>query len=83
MTRAASYIVAAFASPAPLSKSRPSRVITDCDSDRLPLHSRMKARSPGRTNLCIFRHTFTSSKPALVRESEAMTRPWRVMMPTQ
>ena len=35
--------------------------------------SRTKTRSPGRTNVCIFRQTFTWSYPAFVRESEAST----------
>lgn len=46
---------------------------TDCEQERLPLVRRMKARSPGCTKACIFRQTFTWSKPAFVRESEAST----------
>ena len=37
----------------------PSRVITDCEHDRLPLVSRTKTRSPGWAKKCILRQTFT------------------------
>lgn len=43
----------------------------------------MKTRSSGSTNVCIFRHTLTWSNPAFERESDAMTKPSRVITPTQ
>ena len=47
----------------------------DWVQERLPLLSRTKTRSPGWTKMCILRATLTWSWPALVRESEAITRP--------
>ena len=61
----------------------PSRVMTDWEHDRLPLVSRTKSRSPGRTKVCILRQTFTWSAPEFDRESEARTRPSFVLMPRQ
>ena len=55
----------------------------DWVQERLPLLSRTKTRSPGCSKRCILRATFTWSWPALVRESEAITSPWRVQMPRQ
>src|ERR1700761_1939806 len=57
--------------------------MTDCEQDRLPLVSRTKTRSPGRTNVCILRQTVTWSAPEFDRESEARTRPSFVLMPRQ
>ena len=48
----------------------------DCVQERLPLLSRMNTRSPGWTKVCILRAMLTWSWPALVRESEAITRPY-------
>src|ERR1700677_1444944 len=81
--RAAAYMDSAFANPSPDAKSSRRRVITDWVRDRFPLVRMTKALSPGRTNVCILGHTFTWSDPALVLESDAMTRPCRVMMPRQ
>src|SRR5947209_585002 len=53
----------------------------DCVSDRLPLVRTVKTRSPTRTKVCILRQTLIWSYPALVRESDAMTSPRRVMIP--
>src|SRR3954447_478403 len=83
ITRAASYSDGAIASPRPASKSRRSSVTTDCVSDRLPLASSTNTRSPGCSNTCILRQTLTWSYPALVRESEAITRPYLVTIPRQ
>jgi len=55
----------------------------DWVQERLPLLSRMNTRSPGWTKVCILRATLTWSCPALVRESEAMTSPSLVQIPTQ
>jgi hypothetical protein len=55
----------------------------DWVTERLPLERRTKMRSPGWAKMCILRATFTWSWPALVRESEAITRPCRVQMPRQ
>ena len=57
--------------------------MTDCVSESLPLASSTNTRSPGVTNVYIFRQVLTWSYPALVRESEAITRPARVTMPRQ
>ncbi len=57
--------------------------MTDCEHERLPLVNRMKTRSPGSTKVCILRQTLTWSYPAFDRESEAITSPSRVMIPTQ
>jgi hypothetical protein len=57
--------------------------MTDCAHERLPLVSRMKTRSRGSTKVCILRRTLTWSYPVFDRESEAITSPSRVMMPTQ
>jgi hypothetical protein len=58
-------------------------VITDWVSDKFPLVRMTKARSPGWRKVCILGHTFTWSKPAFARESDAITNPSRVMMPRQ
>jgi hypothetical protein len=55
----------------------------DCVSDSEPLVSTTNTRSPGWTNVCIFRTVFTWSYPALERESDAMIRPCFVMIPRQ
>ena len=55
----------------------------DCEIERLPLVSKTRTRSPGKTNVCILRWIFTWSYPAFVRESEAMTSPSRVLIPRQ
>ena len=44
-------------------------------SDRLPLASSTKTRSPGVTNVYILRQTLTWSYPELVRESDIITSP--------
>ena len=73
----------ADASPTPRSKSRHSRVTMLWVSDKLPLTSSTKTRSPGSTNVCILRQTFTWSYPEFVRESDIMTKPSLVMTPKQ
>jgi hypothetical protein len=51
--------------------------------ERLPLVRMTKTRSPSWTNRYILRQTFTWSKPAFERESDAMTRPSSVTIPRQ
>ena len=55
----------------------------DCVSERLPLERSVNSRSPGMTKLCILQQMSTWSMPALVRESEAITRPSLVRIPRQ
>ena len=57
--------------------------MTDWLMDRLPLVKITNTRSPGCTKRYILRQTLTWSKPALVLESEASTRPSRVAIPKQ
>ena len=73
----------AQARPSPAANRALVMLTTDWLSDRLPLLRTTNARSPGCEKVCILRAIFRSSKPALVRESEAITRPSRVMMPRQ
>src|ERR1700677_1248604 len=81
--RAASYIVGARASPSPLSKSLRNKVVTDWVHDSEPLARRTNTRSPGWTKQCILLTVLTWSYPALVRESDAITSPYFVAIPTQ
>ena len=51
--------------------------------ERLPLVRMTKTRSPSWTKRYILRQVLTWSKPALDRESEAMTSPSSVTIPRQ
>ena len=51
--------------------------------DRLPLARMTKTRSPSWTKRYILRQTFTWSKPAFDRESDAITSPSSVTIPRQ
>ncbi len=60
-----------------------SRLMTACVPARLPELSSTSTRSPTRSKTVILQNVATSSKPALVRESDASTIPSRISMPTQ
>jgi len=71
-SRAASYMLLARAKTSAAPNRAFARLITDWLSERLPLLSPQTRARPAGKNVCILRAIFRSSKPALVRESEAI-----------